>query len=246
MKITHSDDLQDYLDNVQKLVKGKIRDFSLNKRYHRKDGSTIWLNLTVSPMWNIGEQPKYLILVAEDITARKLSEEKLELLSTTDQLTGVYNRRAFDEFFTRERDRAVRYNKPLSLILFDIDYFKKVNDTFGHEAGDHVLQEVVNISKEQIRKVDSLFRWGGEEFILLLPETEVDGAIIVAERLRSAVEKWEFPTTSSITISLGVSQFHKDDSDKTLIKRADVALYEAKQGGRNRVVISRFSESGII
>lgn len=204
----------------------EVRHLSLKKRF---------LTLNILPLEDI-PYPSCIIIM-HDITVRKQLEEELKLLSTTDQLTGAYNRRAFEDFFTRERSRAKRYNIPLSLIIFDIDHFKKVNDTFGHDAGDHVLQEVVDMSKKQIRQIDFLCRWGGEEFVLLLPETGIESAQIVAERLRSTVEKLEFSIPSNITISFGLSQFHTSDSPETLIKRADIALYEAKQDGRNRVAV---------
>lgn len=208
------------------------RYFSLKKRF---------LTLNILPLENIAHPS--CIIIMHDITERKQLEEKLKLLSITDQLTGAYNRRAFEDFFARERSRAERYSEPLSFVIFDIDHFKEINDTFGHDAGDQILQEVVNISKKQIRQIDFLCRWGGEEFVLLLPETGIEGAQIFAEHFRSIIEKWKFPIPSKITISLGLSQFHTSDSAETLIKRADIALYEAKQSGRNRVAVIPYLET---
>ncbi len=205
--------------------------------FKRKDGSIIWCFLSGKAI-NYLEPERGAIVISDDITERKNLEEKLRSLSTTDQLTGAYNRRAFENNISKELIRAKRYNTPLSLILFDFDHFKDINDTFGHDVGDVVLQEVVNIANEQIREVDTLYRWGGEEFVILLPETEIDVAQNAAERLRKAVEEYEFSPNSHITISLGVSEFLQDDTTGTIIKRADNALYEAKQGGRNRVIAS--------
>ncbi len=183
---------------------------------------------------------KRTLQLEKEIAERIKLEEKLKLMATTDHLTGILNRRAFEDVFTRERNMACRYNEPLSLVFLDIDHFKKVNDTYGHDVGDQVLQEVVKISMEQIRQVDTLARWGGEEFILIMPKTSLRVAKIIAERLRSAVENHRFTIPSKITLSLGVSQFHQSDSEDTLIKRADTALSQAKESGRNRVAAIPF------
>lgn len=192
-----------------------------------------FVNLKIYPLDKI-VRPSCIIII-QDITERKELEEKLKMLSTVDQLTGAYNRRAFDDFFNQESERSRRYKAPFSLIIFDIDHFKQVNDAYGHDAGDKVLQEVVKLCKMHNRPIDFLYRWGGEEFIILLTETGIEGAQNMAERYRSIVENWNFPIESKITISLGVSQFHSSDNAETLIKRADKALYNAKNGGRNQV-----------
>jgi len=177
------------------------------------------------------------IIIIHDITERKQLEEKLKILSTVDPLTGAYNRRAFEDFFDQESERSRRYKTPLSLIIFDIDHFKQVNDVYGHDAGDKVLQEIANVCKMHNRPLDFLYRWGGEEFFILLTETGIEGAQNMAERYRSIIESWNFHIQSKITVSLGVSQFHSSDNAETLIKRADKALYKAKNGGRNQVSV---------
>ena len=137
-----------------------------------------------------------------------------------------------------EIQRAKRYKRPLSLIIFDIDHFKKINDTYGHKVGDEVLKALSKLIKKNIRKIDFAARWGGEEFVILAPETNVEGAKKLAEKLRQAVETYKFPTVGKVTISLGVAQLEPDEKPEDFIVRADMALYKAKEGGRNRVEIA--------
>jgi len=169
--------------------------------------------------------------------------EETELLAVTDGLTGLNNHRFFQSFFERELNRARRYNHPLSLVMVDIDHFKKINDTLGHPVGDRVLKEVARLLHEQARDVDLAARYGGEEFMLVLPETKKAEAQMLAERIRSAVEKNRFDDeitkgVGKVTISLGVSGFPEDGSEKNeIIDKVDKALYRAKAGGRNQVRI---------
>lgn len=150
-----------------------------------------------------------------------------------DPLTNLYNRSFFNKCLKREVDRIQRYQRQLSLIVGDIDHFKQVNDTYGHLVGDMVLIEVSNIIKQHCRQSDLPVRWGGEEFAILLPETELTGSVIVAERIRTAIEQHLFETVKHVTISFGVSTFLSSEQD--LLQRADLALYEAKGKGRNQV-----------
>ncbi|WP_281951151.1 GGDEF domain-containing protein [Nitrosophilus kaiyonis] len=165
--------------------------------------------------------------------------ERLKLIAATDKLTGLFNRNKFYEIANIEIERANRYNRPLSLIIFDIDFFKRINDRYGHNIGDYVLKTLSSIIKKNTRKSDYIFRWGGEEFIILTPETDILGAKKLAEKLRKAVENFEFDTVKYVTISLGVAQYNKkiDKDIDSLIKRADDALYRSKESGRNMVTI---------
>jgi diguanylate cyclase (GGDEF)-like protein len=178
--------------------------------------------------------------VAVAIENARLYEET-ELLAVTDGLTGLNNHRFFQAFFERELSRARRYNHPLSLIMIDIDHFKKINDSLGHPVGDQVLQEVARLLKEQARDVDLAARYGGEEFMLVLPETKRGEAQSLAERIRQRVEGHDFKVTAvrkplKVTISLGVSGFPEDGTEKSqIIDKVDKALYRAKSGGRNQV-----------
>lgn len=166
---------------------------------------------------------------------------EVEFLSITDGLTGLYNRRYFEHNLEREFLRAKRYKNNLSMAMLDIDLFKKVNDTHGHQYGDYVLKEVAKLLKESFRKTDMLYRYGGEELAIIMPETSLENATIPAERLREKIENHEFiynGTKINLTVSIGVSTM--DDafgSQKEIVKASDLALYHAKNTGRNKVVI---------
>ncbi len=161
--------------------------------------------------------------------------QKLERLSTTDKLTQLYNRFKIDELLAKEFARAQRYKSTFSLILVDIDYFKNINDTQGHQVGDEVLVEFAHLLKASLRKSDSVGRWGGEEFLIIAPQTDTDHATQLAQNLREAILLNDFPQGNAPTASFGVSTFHERDTLITLLTRADRALYAAKNSGRNCV-----------
>ncbi len=159
-------------------------------------------------------------------------------LSITDALTNLYNRRYFETTFAREFARAKRYNSQLSLVVVDIDWFKKINDTYGHSCGDYVLRELSWLMAENFRQTDIIFRYGGEEFVILLTETDGNSAIIPVERLRRAVEdnKFKFKGVElNVTISAGISSNKDVNEVCQMFDNADKALYQAKEEGRNRV-----------
>jgi diguanylate cyclase (GGDEF)-like protein len=166
-----------------------------------------------------------------------LLENELKKLASTDSLTQAYNRTKFDEIISREMERAIRYNSLLSIIMFDIDHFKKVNDTYGHLAGDYVLKTAADLTREGIRGIDYLVRWGGEEFVILLPETGLEKAEALAERIKEKIGSYHFDKVGTVTVSFGVTQFRNEDSEDIFIKRADDSLYSAKVNGRNRVEV---------
>ncbi|MCG7869332.1 MAG: diguanylate cyclase [Candidatus Thiodiazotropha taylori] len=161
----------------------------------------------------------------------------LELASMTDYLTGAYNRMGFIKFAEHDFDAARRYRKPFSLIMFDLDLFKQVNDESGHAVGDLVLQELSEIVLERIRGSDTFGRYGGEEFMIAVQEQGIQGASALAEELRAAVQHKVFTKGHKVTLSLGVAELTSEISLKELIDNADKALYEAKKMGRNRVVV---------
>lgn len=166
-----------------------------------------------------------------------LARQELREQATTDQLTGLLNRRAMDHFLEKEYARAKRHGVPFCLILGDLDHFKRVNDGYGHNVGDIVLQETARRLGSAVRAQDALCRWGGEEILMLLPETDLDGAIHLAEKVRlSLADEPMLAGEDSIpqTISLGVTNCHGRDGIESAIKRADDALYQAKENGRNR------------
>lgn len=174
-----------------------------------------------------------------DITEEKRLEEQLRTLSTTDGLTGLYNRRFLDEALTTEFHRSLRTHGPLSVIMIDVDHFKKFNDAHGHDQGDRVLQAVAKAMRGALRKYDLPCRYGGEEFLAILPNTGVDGAFAVAERFRLDIEAMVVDGLK-VTASLGIASFPAVtvESPSELIERADQALYRSKEGGRNRSTIA--------
>lgn len=162
-------------------------------------------------------------------------KNKLDEISKTDTLTGIYNRRMFEESLSELTKLSTRYNRPLSLIMFDIDDFKQINDSFGHKAGDRVLSGLSLFVKEIIRDTDIFARIGGEEFIIICPETDLDGAARLAEKIRSSVEAKVFPGIGKITISLGVDIYNKEQEIGKLLGNVDKAMYMAKNAGKNAV-----------
>ena len=178
-----------------------------------------------------------IVLFATGFTIRKY-QDRLEIMATCDKLTGLLNRQAFDLLFEQALKDADREKTPLALIMIDIDYFKKINDAYGHIAGDRLLKAIADCLREPLRKGDPLCRWGGEEFLVLLRDCGVDDAIRLAEKLRESVQQTTFfeehPDTR-VTISLGVGQYREGETVMTLSDRVDQALYAAKNAGRNCV-----------
>ena len=214
------------------------------------DGSEMWMEIYTYPVFDENYQVSHVIEYARDITDRKMAEEekkhlikKLNRLSTTDSLTGLLNRRALNDILDHEIDRASRYSSDLSLILCDIDRFKLINDTYGHRAGDLALQAISESLKNTLRKADVIGRYGGDEFMMILPETSLSGAASLAEKVRAAVESTELELPgeklSGLSMSIGVANCCAavENSD-TIVARADAALYTSKQAGRNRVSVA--------
>ena len=184
-----------------------------------------------------------------DIVATALQNsdyvEQVKAQANVDGLTGVYNRRFFEKQIAAELDRATRYEKALTIIMLDIDHFKKLNDEFGHLLGDEVLKQVSNIFRNQLRRLDFICRYGGEEFAIILPETGGEDALNVADKVRRMVEAHSFPgVPRPVTISLGVAECPQHGSMRdTLVKSADLALYASKTGGRNRVTVASVAQT---
>ena len=171
------------------------------------------------------------------IDVKTLLTEK-DFIAYHDSLTGIYNRHKFIEEFNKELKRSDRHNHNIAFAIMDIDKFKHINDEYGHNIGDLVLKTLADVIKENIRETDCFARWGGEEFVLLLPETEQKGAIALAEKIRNAVEKKNFNLASNVTISIGVSTYKKGEALESIYSRADKALYASKEQGRNRVTFN--------
>jgi diguanylate cyclase (GGDEF)-like protein len=185
------------------------------------------------------------VQMARRLELQELARD-LRFKASTDPLTGLYNRSKFDEALAGAMTRAKRYGTPLSLMLYDVDHFKLVNDSRGHQAGDSVLVRLSQIVLLDIRNSDLLARWGGEEFAILAPDSDGEMARQAAEKLRSAIERTTFDEVGSITCSFGVAQYAEGDSAESLIARADHALYQAKASGRNRVELASPPDAALI
>ncbi len=209
-------------------------DFHGEDVFVRQDGSHFMAEVNAAPMMKDGKNVG-LVLIFRDITERKRIEEELNKLSHTDPLTNAFNRRYFMNVLTMEAERVRRYGAPLSLMICDIDHFKRVNDSFGHLVGDRVLQQMVATIQERIRSTDILARWGGEEFVLMLPHTMLADAVKKVEELRAAISQTDFGEAGTVTASFGVTPFRGEDSIDSMISRADKLLYLAKAEGRNCV-----------
>ncbi|MCP4215202.1 MAG: diguanylate cyclase [bacterium] len=214
------------------------------KVYHQDwfdfpDGSRRYMYMSYYPLFAKDDIVSGVVINSIDVTKMKEMEEELKLLSQTDQLTQIFNRVKFHDSLTREVTRNRRYEADLSLIMFDIDHFKRVNDTYGHDVGDEVLITISEAVKSCIRETDIFARWGGEEFMLLLPHTSIKNAAKLAERIRKAIEETNFKTVGKVTSSFGVTQFVNSDNEEIFTKRVDMALYKAKSKGRNRVVAAQ-------
>ena len=207
----------------------------------RKDGEVYaeWITITA-----VTAESVYYVAVFSDITDKKLQEMELvkakelfELQATYDGMTKLYNRQKTEDILKIEIDRSRRYGIELSVLMLDIDDFKKINDTYGHPTGDTVLREISRLIRKCIRKTDYAGRWGGEEFIVIAPHTDLKGASVFAESIREIVEATDFAGVGRVTCSIGATYFQKTDNEESVVKRADEALYESKKDGKNRVTI---------
>ncbi|MCA1772490.1 MAG: diguanylate cyclase [Halomonas sp.] len=200
------------------------------------DGQTVYLEQTITPVKNAQGQIIRYVSVGKDVTERVDREKALKRIANTDDQTGLANRMSFDRQLSKEIARSDRYARPLSLIMLDIDHFKFINDTYGHHVGDEVLVEFARLLSNNLREIDLCARWGGEEFMVLIPETTRDQALQLADKLRQLIADTPFPSVEHITASFGVVEID-NESAVDIIKRIDRALYEAKRSGRNRVVV---------
>lgn len=212
------------------------KNYCSDEVFIRKDGSEVDVYVVSRPLFVYGEH-KGAVIVFTDITERKKMEKQLYSLSITDTLTSLYNRRFQLEMLRNSKNRADRYGEPFSILMIDIDNFKSINDQYGHNMGDLVLKKVSNVFIKNVRASDIVSRWGGEEFLILLPNTKLDGAVSIAERIRSQIETINIETLPKITVSIGVTSYKLSETIENLISRADKALYEAKVSGKNNVKV---------
>ena len=201
----------------------------------KKDGTLFYCEVNANILRDNNSHPIGILYMERDVTERKRLEEELKALAIKDQLTGLYNRRKIDEVLKNEKAEADSTEQNLSVIMVDIDWFKHVNDQYGHLVGDQVLTEVTAILAKGIRKTDVLGRWGGEEFIIICSDTDLAGAMVLAEKLRKMIESHQFQLVGKKTCSFGVSQLCQQETIDALLSRSDQALYRAKDQGRNRV-----------
>lgn len=214
------------------LQSGQAATHDLN--YQSKWGKNVWIKLHIKPRV-IGTVVEGAQIIIDDISEQKQLEKQLRLLSVTDTLTNTYNRRFFIQKLGEEIERARRLGSTFSVIMLDVDHFKNINDTYGHNAGDQVLKMITSEISMKIRNLDTLARWGGEEFFILLPGTQVDYAAVIANRLREAISQLKIEEVGSVTASFGVYGYNSGDTVKKIIQDADIALYNAKSTGRNCV-----------
>ena|GEM_PF-435365 len=235
--LIHPEDLKRFNIAIEDSMNGNTEHFGEEIRVKHGDDDYLWYLVRGRVMFDedLGS-PCRIIGFNTDINKQKKIEAHLKELATIDELTGVANRTKVKELLDREVDRARRYRNPLSLIYFDIDHFKQVNDTYGHKAGDNVLIKITQLIQKELRKTDILARWGGEEFLIVIPETSLHNGVVLANKLREIIEEFEFDQASKVTCSFGVTQFTLHDDIDKFIERADKALYEAKDSGRNRVI----------
>lgn len=202
----------------------KVKIFLNNQFYY----------FSVSASLSLRNEKNYVVIFS-DITAQENYKNDLEILTVRDALTGIGNRRVFEQRLKEVIASSQRYHFPFSLIIFDIDFFKKVNDDYGHEVGDKVLIEYTAVIASSLREGDEFCRIGGEEFVIIVPHTTKDKAYILAQKLRKIVENHKH--ILPITMSFGVTQYISGDDNASIYKRADDALYKSKEGGRNKVML---------
>lgn len=231
------------VDFIPSNLKQEILNKHIAVKYEQKTDYTLVMRIIIVSLviilaiiyWNrkLSIAKTKLELAQEDIEKKN---KELKILSITDKLTGVYNRAKIDRTIEKELVRTKRYNHHLSIILVDFDFFKNINDTYGHLVGDEVLIHFAKLLENNTRNIDIVGRWGGEEFLIICPETNIDGAVKLAQDLREKVESYTFEKAGKRTASFGLTVSQDFDTLETIVLRADEALYKAKETGRNKVV----------
>lgn len=239
MTLMHPDDREATMSAIQAHFQGKTSRYRAEFRIKAKDGSWIWMgNYGQVKERNEEGQVTRFIGVTFNIDQRRIMEETLKAMAYTDDLTDLGNRRMLFHTGALEMERAKRYKHPFTLLITDIDGFKKINDQHGHIVGDNILKKYADEMKATFRHVDMKIRYGGDEFIVLMPETKIDSALESAKRFASVISKMTCDGVESMTTSIGIARMNGDESLEALIKRADAALYTAKELGCNQVIVS--------
>lgn len=244
--ILHPDDLKPVLRSWKTMVVQQQQDWHYEARIIDRDGDVRWFRCAARRYEGLPEGETRYIGMVLDITQQvqhreelERKNEELERLSITDGLTGLVNRARIEALLTHQLHRYERYGTDCSLIMLDVDHFKQVNDNCGHAVGDQVLRQLAGLMQDNTRLTDFPGRWGGEEFMILCPNTDLTGAHRLAENLRHRIEQIKFPVIGQRTCSFGVAALHPGDHTGDLLKRADDALYRAKNNGRNQVMIEQ-------
>lgn len=231
----------DNQDIKKALIKSVIKhgkSLDLEHNLKRPDGKIIYVRHHCKTFYNAIGQPLITVGMIHDFTFEHDQSFELMQHSMTDELTQLYNRRHINNILKEQREIFLRYHTTSSYIMIDIDYFKRINDTFGHQVGDEVLQKIAKYIKARGRSVDFAGRWGGEEFLIICPNTSLENAALLAEKLRKGFMKLHISTGTLVTASFGVGEISAGEGTKDLLKRIDDALYKAKESGRNRLVKS--------
>jgi diguanylate cyclase (GGDEF)-like protein/PAS domain S-box-containing protein len=245
-----AEDIPALRDAIVRFIASDVQTDSQTIRMRKKDGTAVWVEVNASLVRDpVTREPIEVVTVMRDISERKSFEDKLSAMALTDGLTGIFNRRAFDESLEREWKRTLREGSQISLLLLDIDHFKRFNDLYGHQVGDDCLRAVTAAIRGAVRATDIVARYGGEEIAVILPSTYTSGAVEVAEKVRFAIAALRLghednpEAESSVTVSIGVAtalarQGGTIRMPESLLLAADNAMYKAKHEGRNRVATS--------
>ena len=237
--LVHPDDLPVLRQASADLLEDRLPFVAFDHRLRHRDGHWVWVfsrgkTIARSPQG----RPVRVCGTHQDISVRKLVEEEWHRLASTDPLTGILNRRSLKEAMEAETRRTRRHGRPLTLIMFDLDWFKAINDTYGHDQGDAVLVAVTAQIRDRLRQDDSLARWGGEEFMILLPETPLAQAVALAETLRIGLQTSPCPGVEPVTASFGVTAYRPDETLDEWLERVDGLVYQVKRAGRDGVASS--------
>lgn len=230
MKMHHPDCSESFFSEIEaKIMAGETWEGEVHNL--KKDGSDYWVESIISPIFSKRGEINGFQAICVDITDKKRIKE----IAVQDQLTGLYNRYKLIEVLEYELEQSRRYQSPFSVILLDVDDFKHINDNLGHHEGDRVLCGIAKAMKEQVRSADTLGRWGGEEFLVILPKTDATGAVLVADKICQAVAGGSLSVSETVTVSVGVSVYRGDNTIDAVVQRADAAMYRAKRDGKNCV-----------
>ena len=238
------------LSEILEMEKSEHRDINISRTLQlemtRKDGTTVWVETKASIVRDENQRAVGIMGVTRDITERKQAEDTLRKseqiyreLSIIDDLTQLYNSRHFYAQLEREIERVNRYEQPLTLLLLDLDKFKEFNDTYGHVEGDYVLSRLGQVVKRCLRETDSAYRYGGEEFTIILPMTTNEEGMVTAQRIQTELRKESFSPALDqkvyMTVSIGLTQYKPKEEMKTFVQRVDQLMYQAKKNGRDRI-----------